>query len=199
MKLLLLLTHVFPYDDGEEFLSNEIGFIKGFDRVVVCPCCLARQSVRTRSLPEGIGCFPVIRTEIAKSAYAGLFAYPPVLREIAGLIRTGRFSAGRVHELFYFMKNAFEIFEGLKKIPELPQAGEVLIYSYWFYDTAAAGALLADELKKRGVRVKQISRAHGFDIYENRRKYDYLPMRKYLFSKVGQVFPCSENGTAVLK
>lgn len=199
MKLLLLLTHSFPYDSGEEFLANELNYVSGFDRAVVCPCCLTEQSVRTGSLPDGFGCFPFVRTELGGTAYAGLLFSPPVLREIGGLIGAGRFSAGRLHELLYFMRNAEEIRRALRKLPELSQADEVLIYSYWFYDAAAAGALLADELKKRGVRVGLVSRAHGFDIHEGRRKYGYLPMRKFLLSRVDRLFPCSEDGAASLR
>lgn len=199
MKLLLLLTHSFPYDSGEEFLAAELECVSGFDRVVVCPCCLTEHSVRTRPLPDGIGCFPFVRTELERTAYAGLLFSPPVLREIGSLAGAGRFSAGRLHELLYFMKNAAEIRRALSKLPELSQADEVLIYSYWFYDTAAAGALLADELKKRGLRAALISRAHGFDIHEDRRKYGYLPMRKFLFSRADRLFPCSEDGAAALR
>lgn len=199
MKLLLLLTHSFPYDSGEEFLTEELAYAAGFDRIVVFPCCLTERSVRTKSLPEGAECFPFVRTPLGRKARVRLAADPPVLREIAGMVRAGRFSAGRVHELFYFWKNAAEIYRGLKTIPELARADEILIYSYWFYDAAAAGAMLADDLKSRGVHVRQISRAHGFDIHAERRKYGYLPMRGYLFSKEDQLFPCSEDGAAALR
>lgn len=199
MKLLLLLTHSFPYDSGEEFLAGELEYAAGFDKIVVCPCSLTERSVRTKKLPDGVGCFPVVRRSLGRKSYAGLAVRPPVLEEIAALVRAGRFSAGRVHELFYFMKNAEEIRRGLWQLPELSQADEVLIYSYWFYDAAAAGAMLAEDLKKRGVRVARISRAHGFDIHEERRKYGYLPMRRFLLKGIARLFPCSENGASVFR
>jgi len=99
-----------------------------------------------------------------------------------------------VHEALFFMKQAAEIYKALKQIPVLNQADTVCIYSYWFYDAAAAAVLLKKDLAARGVKVRQVSRAHGFDIHQERAKYSYLPMRSYLLSHVDRLYPCSHNG-----
>jgi colanic acid/amylovoran biosynthesis glycosyltransferase len=195
MKLLLVLTAAFPYDSGEEFFSTEVNHISGFDRVLVCPCNLKADSVVTKKLPDSVGCVPVHRAESGKLIYAQLLVQPYVLREIASLIQTGRFNSGRLHEMLFFMKHAVELYRSLVQIKELEHADEVIIYSYWFYDAAAAGALLAAHLRKQGIKVTQISRAHGFDIHQERAKYGYLPMREFLLSRVDKLFPCSQNGT----
>ena len=52
MKLLLLLTTSFPYDNGEEFLLNEVKYIRGFDKVLICPCNLKKDSAVTKKLPD---------------------------------------------------------------------------------------------------------------------------------------------------
>ena len=194
MKLLLVLTSTFPYDSGEEFLSAEVNHISGFDRALVCPCNLKADSVVTKKLPNTVACIPLRRVEIGESVYAQLMLQPYVLNEIGLLIQTGRFCFRRIHELLFFMKHAFEIVHALEQMNEFYTADEVTIYSYWFYDAAAAGALFANTLRKRGIKVTQISRAHGFDIHEERAKYSYLPMRKFLLSRVDKLFPCSQNG-----
>ncbi len=199
MKLLILLTALFPFDTGEEFLSAEVSYISGFDRVMICPCNLKADSVVTRQLPDGISCVPLRKRDGGRSVYAAMLTRPYVLDEIGTLIKTGRFSRKRVHEMLFFMKNALALYGALKALPELDSTDEVTVYSYWFYDAAAAGALLAEDLKKRGIRVKQISRAHGFDIHPERTQYSYLPMRRFLLSRVDRLFPCSENGADTIR
>jgi colanic acid/amylovoran biosynthesis glycosyltransferase len=194
MKILLLLTALFPYDSGEEFLTEEVKHIRGFDRVLVCPCNLKESSVVTKELPDFVDCVPLRRAASSKSVYLKLMTKPYVHAEIADLIREGRFSSGRLHEMLFFMRKAQELYEALVRSKQFDSAGEVTIYSYWFYDAAAAGALLAADLRKRGVQVTQISRAHGFDIHEERAATCYLPMRRFLLSRVDRLFPCSQNG-----
>lgn len=194
MKLLLLLTHSFPYNTGEEFLSGELSRVSGFDRAVVCPCCVKPDGIRTRELPAGIKCFPLRREALGKAAYLRVLSLPCVWQECRRLLRSGHFSSGRVKNMLFFMKNALEIYDALRGSKELSGADDVTIYSYWFYDAAAAGALLAADLRKRGVRVSLVSRAHGFDIHAERSEYGYLPMRFFLLNREDRVFPCSMDG-----
>jgi colanic acid/amylovoran biosynthesis glycosyltransferase len=199
MKTLLLLTHSFPFGSGEDFLSAELKRASGFDRILVCPCSPMPGSTRTKKLPTGVGCVSLERRELGRSAYLRLLFAPGVLTELFRLLRSGRLTSGRVHELLYFTKHVQEIFDALKRAVSVEPGDEVTIYSYWFYDAAAAGARFADELRKRDVQVRQVSRAHGFDIHSERAKYGYLPLRSYLFHSVDRVFPCSDDGAETLK
>ncbi len=199
MKTLLLLTHAYPYDAGEDFLSAELEQAFGFDRVIVCPCSLEQNSVQTKSLAPEVQCIPVRRKPLGRAAYLLQLFRPCVMGEIFRLLFSGRFQAARVHELLYFMKNATEIYHGLKQNLLAVQEDSVTIYSYWLYDAAAAGVMLAADLRKKGVAVRQITRAHGFDIHSERSKHGYLPMRTWLFRHIDRIFPCSDDGAAVLK
>lgn len=199
MKLLLLLTTSFPYDNGEEFLLNEVSYINGYDRVLICPCNLKPDSKLTKQLPDFISCVPLRTVPEGKSAYAGLLLKPFVRSELYSMLKSGSFTSQRAHEMLFFMKRAYEIYTALTRIPELDAADEVTIYSYWLFDAAAAGVLLADDLKKRGKKVKQVSRAHRFDLYDEFAKYNYLPMREFLLSRVDRVLPCSASGAEYLQ
>lgn len=199
MKLLLLLTQTFPCDTGEEFLSAELNEAAGFDKILICPCGVKESSVQTRAIPQNAECVPVPRVKLGRFAYLRLLFYPCVLAEILNLIRTGRFQPARVHQLFFFMKNAVEIYGGLKQLKAVREADSAVVYSYWLYDAAAAGALFSAYLRKKNIRVRQISRAHGFDIHPERSEYGYLPMRSFLFRRLDRIFPCSEDGGKVLR
>ena len=199
MKTLLLLTNSFPFGSGEEFLSAELKQSSGFDEIFVCPCSRKAASVQTKLLPAGVRCIPLARKSKGLTAYVRLWFRPCVQAELFRLLRAGRFSPGRVHELLFFMKNADEIFDALKRSISIRPGDSAVIYSYWLYDAAAAGVRFAAFLRKQGVRVRQISRAHGFDIHSERAAYGYLPMRAYLFRHLDHVYPCSDNGADVLK
>lgn len=194
MKILVMLTSTFPFDKGEDFLSEEINYVNGFDRVLVCPYNLKADSTKTKQIPKNVECIPLKRKNLSKSAYLKLLCKPSVLSEINMLLYNGSFSFARVHELLFFMKHAYEIYNSLKQISVLFKAEEVCIYSYWFYDAAVAAALLKRNLQKCNIKVKQISRAHGFDIHEERSKLNYLPMRNFLLNNVNYLYPCSQNG-----
>ena len=199
MKTLLLLTSSFPFGSGEEFLSAELKRASGFDRILVCPCSPQPGSVQTKTLPEGVRCISLPRIDSGKAVYARLWFYPCVQAELFRLLREGRLSPARVHELLYFAKHAEEIYRALKHGISAKLSGSVVIYSYWLFDAAAAGVHFASFLRKRGVEVRQISRAHGFDIHSERAKHGYLPMRTYLFRHIDRIFPCSDDGAQVLK
>lgn len=199
MRILLLLTHSFPLGGGEEFLSAELKRASGFDRILVCPCSPAPGAARTKELPPGAECVPLERKPLGRSAYLRLLFSPGVPAELCRLLCSGRLTAARAHELLYFAKHAREICEALERAVPIEPGGSVTIYSYWLYDAAAAGALFAAGLRKRGVAVRQISRAHGFDIHSERAKHGYLPMRTFLFRRLDRIFPCSDDGAETLR
>lgn len=198
MKLLLILTASFPFDSGEEFLENELRYARGFDRILVCPCGLNENSVQTRTLPKGVESVPLKRLPASKKEYASVLRMPCVRSELFELLRSGRFSFARMHECLFFMQNARRIFQALTQEKTVLSADDVTIYSYWFYDAAAAGALLTEFLRSKGKKAKLISRAHGFDIHEERSDFHYLPMRKFLLESASAVYPCSDEGTQIL-
>lgn len=199
MRLLLLLTSSFPFDCGEEFLENELRFAHGFDRILVCPCGLTADSVQTRPLPEGVEWIRLRRVSSGRAEYGAILRLPCVRKELLKLARSGRFSMARAHETLFFMKNAVSIFQALKQEKAVLSADDVTVYSYWFYDAAAAGALLSEFLRSKGKKARLISRAHGFDVHEERSPLKYLPMRDYLMESAAAVFPCSEEGAKILR
>ena len=47
----------------------------------------------------------------------------------------------------------------------------------------------------KAAEVKLISRAHGYDVYEERNALNYLPLRRFLLENCDAVYPCSDVGT----
>lgn len=71
---------------------------------------------------------------------------------------------------------------------------ELVLYTYWFYASAFGLGLL----KARIPQLVLISRAHGFDFYENYHSHSYIPFRSQAVNVVDLVLPDSEAGTKYL-
>ena len=67
-------------------------------------------------------------------------------------------------------------------------------YSFWFLESALALAWY----REAHPDVVAFSRAHGYDLYEERNRLGYLPFRDYLLEGLDRVFPCSRNGARYL-
>lgn len=64
------------------------------------------------------------------------------------------------------------------------------IYSFWF-EYYLYGAL---KLKKQNKGLNIFTRAHGYDLYFERGKNNYLPMRKYILNKIDRIYFISKDG-----
>jgi glycosyltransferase involved in cell wall biosynthesis len=71
---------------------------------------------------------------------------------------------------------------------------EVYILTYWFSQTTFVLSRL-----KNILGYKLFTRAHGYDIYEERVLNGYFPFRKTTFKNLDFVFPASLNGESYLK
>jgi len=68
------------------------------------------------------------------------------------------------------------------------------VYSYWFTEYALAGVLL----KKNGRAKIAVSRAHRWDLYEDRMPGGYLPARRQILSGTDRIFCISGHGADYL-
>ncbi|HKC68184.1 MAG TPA: glycosyltransferase [Bacteroidia bacterium] len=74
-------------------------------------------------------------------------------------------------------------------------ANNSYFYSYWFFDWNLSLSIL--NYKK--LIKKNYTRAHGFDVYENNGKPNYLPLRKFCLKNTDKVFTISHVGENYLK
>jgi glycosyltransferase involved in cell wall biosynthesis len=105
---------------------------------------------------------------------------------------------------FYFKKNSlfrilYILFYGLffveakKYIEEEIKKEEsfnIYLYSFWLSRTAYTVSKFYDDERIR----KIVSRAHGYDLYLERNKYNYLPFRNYLDKNLDEIHFVSKDG-----
>lgn len=68
------------------------------------------------------------------------------------------------------------------------------MYSYWLSRGAYAISYYKNQNYKKNLIIKIISRAHGYDLYEERNSLNYLPFRKYINNNLDKIYFISENG-----
>lgn len=194
MKYLIILNRKYPYKYGEAFLENEVDEISGaFDKIYIFPSDMTYNDPITREIKSQnveVNVFESTSLKMRNIKYS-----------ICGLFETKENSARSLKEKLYcgYFNSAARIqaqkIWNILKYCDFKEEDEVILYSYWLFINAKVAVLLKKKLQ-RIVSVKCVSRAHAFDIYEDRR---YLPAREYLLANLDAVYPCSQNGTQFLK
>ncbi|HSO70166.1 MAG TPA: glycosyltransferase [Arachnia sp.] len=201
---LVLITNTFPFGRGEEFIEAEAPIVaRHFDQVHVIATQVPDDATQTRVLP------PNARPHSVRTPQQGLrgrltflaAGLPRALRHRTSRARSGEGSPhpSRVASALFFEARAqFISSRVLPIIDAIPlRAGdEVVVYSFWLHLTARVGELVVDSIRARqaGVRVRFVSRAHGYDLYHEASTLGFLPQRHALLSALDAVYPVSQAG-----
>lgn len=203
---LVLLTSNFPFGTGEDFITNEIYYYKKhFDKVIVLPIELDPNTPRTRELPDTA---ETVNVSVKKQRVSRT---QDIVLGVKNLIvptelykydkeKIGSSLAKRIFFEYFCNRSQRSFKDCLKALEgfDMRQYDSITVYSYWFFATALVGVKLRDYFSSFCRNVSLVSRAHGYDIYEDRNKFGYLPLREYLLASYDAVFPCSNFGTEYL-
>jgi len=196
-KTVLLFTDSYPYGNSEAFLESEIlewGKLKNIN-IILFP--LLSTSEKIRNIPQNCTCDTHLQKKLNFYQKGAILLFPLVftnpffwkeikstgrellcLKKIRKLIATSMFSI----IISRYLRNNYS---------SLLKPG-TLFYSYWFYYAAYAGALL----KHKHYDFELITRAHGMDIFQNRKDTGcYLPFRTFeISSYFSKIFTVSQVG-----
>jgi len=195
--ILLIFTNNYPYDTvGEQtFLSGEINVLKKyFDRIVLVP-----QHKHKELLPLQAG----IEADLSLSdrlsffnrlqAFLSSFFQRDVFEDIGNRFPAS-LSLEYLKKIFFFLSGAritqMWLKEWLQK--ENVSPSDVVCYTYWFIDVTMGLGWAKTELPQ----LKVISRAHGYDLYEE--LYKPWPLRVRSISMLDGLFADSDIGTNYL-
>lgn len=201
---LVLLTKTYPYGKGEEFIEDEIPRLAcHFEKIILLATSVEEGAAQTRQVPENVTVHPITSRTIKKALPAKSLALFP-FTSCGGLIDDAehnevRGNLKRRAYLLYFIAKSKAVYQECARLLrkyDLTAFDGVTFYSFWFYDVALAALWLAADCENP-VR-KVVSRAHRYDLYPSAGSLNYLPLRRYLLERLDAVYPCSENGTALL-
>lgn len=197
MSNLLMFTNVYPFGVGEQFIEKEIGIIsETFKLVTIIAVEATEEDQKVREIPKNVVAFRAGRREIRDGKVI------KALRLLRVLISKDPDFKGELNELTGIKKKLFlssfeercqDVCRRIEAEGMLANMGEEnIIYSYWLYYGARIGLIMK---KRNGCKFKFIiSRAHRYDLYEERSPYNYLPYREYFINNINCIFPVSKNG-----
>lgn len=197
--VLFIFTASYPYSVGGEknFLNAELPQLqKRFERIVLIPRHLTGEK---ENLPKGI--------EVDESYSAFLNKYnkvvllfkvllfPVLYKELITYPRLFT-SPKSLYRLFTFLAGALLTRDWIKEwfVSNNQQSQQNLFYTYWFDQAAFGVGLLKNEFP-----IKLVSRAHGYDLYEEY-YYDlpYWPCRALALSCLDRLFTASHAGLSYI-
>lgn len=183
---LVLITSNYPYGTGETFIENEINFLAHhFQEVKIIPIN-DRVKNKQRFLPDNVKVID-LKNNVEVSLVHVLFTIgfnKQILMEfMLNLLRNPL----RNKVLIKSISNALTIRNILNLMIIQNKNTELYFYTYWLDDAAIALSLLKTSAMK-------VSRAHRWDIYQERHLYHYLPLRRHLAKNLDAIYSISENG-----
>ncbi|MFO0594779.1 MAG: glycosyltransferase [Myxococcaceae bacterium] len=197
---LVLSPETYPWDGAKEqtFVGPELEVLARRDaRVIVLPQSLGGVRASVPSNVEVDDSFAQATSKLKKAELVAHAARTTLVAE--ELLRRGRELrsavtlkrlveyAGRAHHAAVFAR-AWLRQRGLER-------ERVVFASTWWGPVTTGWGLLARDLRALTV----VSRAHGFDLYEERHTPAYLPCRHRAFALAHGVYPDSDMGVTYLK
>lgn len=193
---IVILTNAYPYAPGEQFIEDEIGYWAaqpGVD-VTLLP---ALAEGTPRSVPAGIA----VELSMAHSGRSWrlwfmLLALGSAIfrRELGYLRRSRKMKPSTIARALLHVSKVLEQAAQLRRYAEVYGRIDVA-YCYW-NETQAYAAVLAREAGAVG---KVVSRVHGFDLYEARRRHGYMPLKRQFIAHYDAIFALSHEARRYLR
>jgi glycosyltransferase involved in cell wall biosynthesis len=188
---LILLTSGFPFGGHETFLETEIKYLcEGFDQVQILAVDPTEETIR--QVPDNCS-VSIIRTQrgtLQKLKALSSILDPRVkaeiriIKEVYGM----SLSKGVLSTLLMSLNRAKAIEKQI--LPYIGEDKNTVLYSYWCDDSALALALLSEKRKA----LKTVCRIHGWDVYFEASKINYLPYRHLISDNLQAIFAISQKG-----
>ena len=195
--IIVLFTSSYPYDEipQNNFFKQEIIYLSNnFDRVVLVPevCGGTRYPVSPEVVVDESYAFTLSKknraygnrrqTIFSPFLYKEIIAHPSLILHPHLLIRL----LGFLNKAYTTQKWVCRFIKNERLDPS-----ECIFYTYWFYNSTLGIGLS----KKCYPDICLISRAHGYDLYNERNSHAYIPCRPQSFAVLDGLFPDSDAGT----
>lgn len=193
---VVLFTLAFPFGNGEQFLEAELAVLASyFDRIVLVPTDVRGVGGPVRDVPSNTIVLGVTRKGRLATAIRQAALHPlQTAQALLGALRARTNVGGKVQELRFRMTARTRANETWRQlVAAVDDRSSAVFYAYWL-DLPAAIAIDVRSRAPKFVDVPIIARAHGFDVYTERRASNYLAQRDYILGGVSRVYSVSRAG-----
>jgi len=206
---LIIITRHYPYSVvSESFLDAEIPYLCSvFKKIVIIPTKVAPSIEKTdRKLPDNV----IIDNSFLQSTSFGNIRNNKIrkMSRILIVIKSRQFYGEIVKNipvifhrsaikcLIKHLSNALKFEKWIKKYINNNNLdlSTTIFYTYWLIGVSSGMAFT----KMHYPEIKLISRAHAWDLYQERYELDYIPFRKEIFRYLNKLFVISEYGKQYL-
>ena len=193
---IAMLTNAYPYYPGEQFIEDEIAFWAD-NQVASVTLLPAVAAGEPRPIPDGVSIDLCMAsgTRIDRFQFMLLAMFSTMFRRELIYLRQSRKMG--IYTVLRAMLHTSKVLQQAKRLERYAKAsGKIdVAYCYW-NEVQSYAALLA---KARGSVRKVVSRVHGFDLYEARRKHEYMPLKRQFVHAYDGIFTLSDEGKAYLE
>jgi glycosyltransferase involved in cell wall biosynthesis len=193
--VLFLLTAEYPFGVKETYLDGELPFLaRQFETVLIWTGAADRS--HARAVPANVTVLPPVSNAAQLPARLRLSLVAVALREAWAVVMRYRLRVGRslirVIQEFSNAGSRLALSMQAEMRSRNIDPGTVVAYSYWAMESAMGCAIL----KTLEPRIAAVTRAHGYDVYFERYRSRYLPLRRYLLQKLDAFYVVSGHGAA---
>ena len=195
---LVLLTSAYPFGKvSETFLETEIEVLaERFHCVYVLP---SHRESRVRPLPPGVELVEMDwLVNPSRRARLCAMASPEVLSALSSALRSGGNPGSFLPAPRFYLDNLARNvikYRMLNHFVRERDLADAVFYDYWFENSTLALALL----RRCGSIRTAVSRAHGFDLYDECWDTGAVPFREVKAQALDAIFAVSEFGGEYLR
>ena len=207
-KCLIVFTRKYPFSYGEPSFQDEVPYhIPYYEKIIVLAQDVSKGESTTRTPPKEVAFYNTATTSrrmgrIKDKVSCLRWAVKPTEAMKSDSPRLKGKPIRRVFLWTFEARCQRLISEAISVLEKYDLSGydEVILYSYWLFANVRVAIGISEYLKQKGItNIKIVSRAHRYDLYEERNRLNYLPMREYILDKVDKVYVCSRNGADYLR
>ena len=207
-KCLIVFTRKYPYSYGEPSFQDEVPYqLACFEKVIVLSQDVSNGEKMTRIPPKEVEVYNTATTSrrigrLKDKAKCLRWAFNKNEAMESDRQRIRRKPVRRVFLWTFEERCQRLISEAITVLRnyDFSVYDEVVLYSYWFFANVRVAIGVSEYLTSLGIKnVRVVSRAHRYDLYEERNKLNYLPMREYFLKQIDAVYVCSKDGAEYLK
>lgn len=195
-KNLYLLTDFFPYGLGEKsFIMPELPYLQKKFNVTILSCATFADRQKRELETKLNSTIRVVYYDKGMVTGKEALRYIPAFlsdrtcrNEMKQIFSTGRYLLKRIKSSLFFYANAVKLKKWMVGNELLDQNG--LYYSYWYNYRVLSLVMMKKSLGKI------VTRAHGYDLYEDQTNCEWQPFKKFMDRNVDKVVFISEHGYA---
>ena len=216
MDVLIFLTDRYPFGNSEAFIENEVQYLsERFDKIIVVPTALCVNNEIKKKVPSNFIVLPPANTDdiymygrpsaFRKFLWTVKNMLPWCMKvffvknfwyEMFFLVQKKHFSIAKVNSLIRTIapteRNIYHFRNLIQK--NVLKEDKIYVYSYWL----SASLLTIHRMILHSKPIKIISRVHGYDLYETRRKSAYIPLKSRIIDLSDSVCTISLAGLKYL-